>query len=308
MVHAPTREQAISRLSHACSQDITLIGPTTNLEFAIAIINSTTFARGETLTNYLDTRFSFSPCGIDVINPGPYSTIQDYPGRGIVGHGVPRSGPMDNLSSRIANLLVRNPEGTELIEATLAGPKLLFTSNAVVSVCGASVPVSIDDQEQPMWTSLVIEAGQTLHIGAIQDAGCHIYVAIRGGFPKVPQLFGCKSTSAGLRLGGVEGRTLREGDFLHTGKMNLDVISQETHCSLPPTMIPDMKVKEIYVVQGPHDSEEIMTVTDRNMIYETDWKVGHNANRTGVRLVGPSPQWARDSGGEAGSHPSNYLE
>jgi allophanate hydrolase subunit 2 len=266
MVHAPTREQAISRLSHACSHDLALIGPTSNLEFASAIINSETFAKGETLTNFLDTRFSFSPCGIDVVNPGPYSTIQDYPARDSVGHGVPRSGPMDNLSSRIANLLVRNLEGTELIEATLAGPKLLFTSNAVVSVCGASAPVSIDGQERPMWASLVIEAGQTLQVGAIQDVGCHIYIAVRGGFPRVPQLLGSKSTSVDLKIGGAEGRTMREGDFLHTESMDLDVISRETHCSLPLMMIPDMKVEEIYVMQGPHDSEDIMTVADRNML------------------------------------------
>jgi urea carboxylase len=33
-----------------------------------------------------------------------------------------------------------------------------------------------------------------------------------------------------------------------------------------------------------------------------------NSSRTGVRLIGPKPVWARDSGGEAGLHPSNIHD
>lgn len=37
-------------------------------------------------------------------------------------------------------------------------------------------------------------------------------------------------------------------------------------------------------------------------------KVSHNATRGGIRLIGPSPRWARESGGEGGAHPSNLIE
>ncbi|MCS5946682.1 hypothetical protein LNP25_24365 [Klebsiella variicola subsp. variicola] len=33
-----------------------------------------------------------------------------------------------------------------------------------------------------------------------------------------------------------------------------------------------------------------------------------NSSRTGVRLIGPKPVWTRDSGGEAGLHPSNIHD
>ena len=33
-----------------------------------------------------------------------------------------------------------------------------------------------------------------------------------------------------------------------------------------------------------------------------------NSARTGVRLVGPEPRWARADGGEAGLHPSNIHD
>jgi urea carboxylase len=36
--------------------------------------------------------------------------------------------------------------------------------------------------------------------------------------------------------------------------------------------------------------------------------VHYNSSRTGVRLIGPRPQWARSDGGEAGLHPSNIHD
>jgi urea carboxylase len=44
------------------------------------------------------------------------------------------------------------------------------------------------------------------------------------------------------------------------------------------------------------------------MLRTTPWKVHYNSNRTGVRLIGPKPQWARNDGGEAGLHPSNIHD
>jgi urea carboxylase len=44
------------------------------------------------------------------------------------------------------------------------------------------------------------------------------------------------------------------------------------------------------------------------MFFATDWEVHYNSNRTGVRLIGPKPLWAREDGGEAGLHPSNLHD
>src|SRR6201981_1409382 len=44
------------------------------------------------------------------------------------------------------------------------------------------------------------------------------------------------------------------------------------------------------------------------MFFSTPWKVHYNSDRTGVRLVGPKPVWARKDGGEAGLHPSNIHD
>ena len=42
--------------------------------------------------------------------------------------------------------------------------------------------------------------------------------------------------------------------------------------------------------------------------FPADWKVHYNSTRTGVRLIGPKPHWARRDGGEAGLHPSNIHD
>ena len=42
--------------------------------------------------------------------------------------------------------------------------------------------------------------------------------------------------------------------------------------------------------------------------FAIDWEVHYNSSRTGVRLIGPKPQWARSDGGEAGLHPSNIHD
>jgi hypothetical protein len=55
---------------------------------------------GDTLTNFLDTKFKYEPRAIDVLSPGSFTTVQDFPARATKGHGIPKGGPMDNLSSR----------------------------------------------------------------------------------------------------------------------------------------------------------------------------------------------------------------
>lgn len=308
MVYSSSRDKTISKIIDLCSRRIILRGPTTNLDFVSAILSPEAFKQGDTLTNFLDTRFKYQPHGILVLSGGSHSLIQDFPARASLGHGIPKSGPMDSLTSRIANLLDGNLQGTEVVEITLLGPELLFVSAAVVSVCGAECLVTVDGTERPMWSSLIIDEGQKLKIGSVIGSGCRVYLAVKGGFPNIPVVFGSKSTTPSLKFGGCQGRALQQGDFLQVERVSLLWTQEAQEYILPANLRPSMDVREIYVLQGPHDSDEIMTAEDRYMLYNTDWKVGHNSSRTGVRLLGPTPKWARETGGEAGSHPSNYLE
>ena len=65
---------------------------------------------------------------------------------------------------------------------------------------------------------------------------------------------------------------------------------------------------EIAVLPGPHAAPDYLTPADIEMLYATAWEVHLNSDRTGVRLIGPAPEWARPDGGEAGLHPSNIHD
>jgi acetyl/propionyl-CoA carboxylase alpha subunit/allophanate hydrolase subunit 2 len=65
---------------------------------------------------------------------------------------------------------------------------------------------------------------------------------------------------------------------------------------------------EIGVTEGPHAAPEFFTRADIETLYAATYIVHHNSARTGVRLIGPRPQWAREDGGEAGLHPSNIHD
>ncbi|KAJ5333120.1 hypothetical protein MYU51_005087 [Penicillium brevicompactum] len=305
MVHASDRTTTIQKLGNVLSKSI-ICGPPTNLDFLHAILESRTFRAGHTLTNFLNN-FKFSPSAIDVISPGVYTTVQDNPGRPTAGRGIPQAGPMDPLAFQVANILAGNPSNTEGLEITLRGPELRFLAAACVSICGAPMGVQIDGVDAPMWSRIYIEPGQTLSIGKLSESGgCRAYLAVRGGFPAIAPYFGSKSTSPLLGIGGYQGRALAPGDMLAIEK--IDATEPRQVLSLPAHLRPVYSSHwDIYAMVGPYD-EGYIVGEDIDMIYDTMWKVSHNATRGGIRLVGPAPRFAREDGGEGGQHPSNVIE
>ncbi|WP_254127052.1 carboxyltransferase domain-containing protein [Aquihabitans sp. G128] len=59
---------------------------------------------------------------------------------------------------------------------------------------------------------------------------------------------------------------------------------------------------------GPHTAPEFLTEAGLLALLRTTWGVDANSARTGVRLLGPKPRWARPDGGDAGLHPSNIHD
>ena len=136
------------------------------------------------------------------------------------------------------------------------------------------------------------------------SAGARIYLAMRGGVD-VPAYLGSASTFTLGRFGGHGGRALRVGDVLHVG----DGLAIARPASLPKELIPAIvREWEIGVLYGPHGAPDFFTDDDIATFFATAWEVHYNSNRTGVRLIGPKPQWARTDGGEAGLHPSNIHD
>jgi urea carboxylase len=73
----------------------------------------------------------------------------------------------------------------------------------------------------------------------------------------------------------------------------------------PPQLTHEWVLRVLY---GPHGAPDFFAPEDIDMLHNVSWKVHYNSSRTGVRLIGPRPRWARRDGGEAGLHPSNIHD
>ena len=61
-------------------------------------------------------------------------------------------------------------------------------------------------------------------------------------------------------------------------------------------------------MRGPQAAPDYLTESDMQTLFGTAWPVDRNSNRTGIRLESHKFEWARQSGGIAGGHPSNILD
>ena len=310
IVHGPGRKAARAALADALAAT-RLDGIATNLEYLRAIVDDPQFISGDASTGFLN-RFRFNPNAVEVLDPGIFTTVQDYPGRlGYWGVGVPPSGPMDDYAFRLANRIVGNPGEAAGLECTLAGPTVRFHHDSMVAVTGAPCPVELDGNAVPMWSPLPVAAGQTLMVGHV-TAGCRTYLAVRNGID-VPPYLGSRSTFVLGQFGGHAGRTLRAGDMLPITDRKPPVSSTrrlaEEPQTPPPELIPVYSARwDIAVLHGPHGAPDYLTREAMEEFFAADWEAHYNSNRLGVRLTGPMPSWSRDSGGEAGLHPSNVHD
>jgi urea carboxylase len=303
LVHAENRDAAVAKMRKALAET-RLAGIETNLDYLRQVLADRVFPAGEQVTRYLGG-FDYRPSTMDVLESGVQSTVQDYPGRlGYWAVGVPPSGPMDHLAFRLANRLVGNDEGTAALELTLVGPTLKFNCDVLVALSGADMQAELDGKALARWQSHRVKAGEVLRLGSISGPGCRAYLAVSGGFD-VPDYLGSKSTFTLGQFGGHGGRTLRVGDVLHL--MQPSAGGEDTR--LADAVVPEYRhAWEIGVLYGPHGAPDFFTEADIAMFFATDWEVHYNSNRTGVRLIGPKPEWARADGGEAGLHPSNIHD
>lgn len=295
------RPEAIRKLVVALDET-KISGIETNLGYLKQIITGEAFKNGTFTTTSLDTFKAHLPA-FEVLDPGPSTTIQDYPGR--VGYwdvGIPPSGPMDDYAFRLANRVLGNNVGAAGLECVSAGPILLFHHDAFVAVVGGSAKLYIEDKEVENDKPVKVLSGQTLRLGTI-DTGCRTYFAFRGGL-QVPEILGSRSTFVLGKTGGHCGRFLRIGDIIPFDK-DANVVPAETIIPQLPHYASSWVLK---VMPGPHAFPDFLSETAFKDLFESSWKVHYNSNRVGIRLDGPKPSWARDHGGEAGLHPSNIHD
>ncbi|MEU8138173.1 urea carboxylase [Streptodolium elevatio] len=336
VTHADSREEAFAALFEALERT-EVAGIETNLGQLRAAVADPVVSAGWMTTSTLSSVRDARP-RIEVVRAGTLTTVQDLPGRlGGWDVGIPPSGPMDDRAFRDGNRILGNPDGAPGLECTLDGPRLMFTRAATVCVTGAPAPVTVNGFPVAQREAVRVPPGGLLDVGTAAGPGMRTYILVAGGFD-VPGYLGSASTFTAGAFGGHAGRALRAGDVLRP----TDAASPATPVAMSPAMSPAVSLATtatsaratarqaatvapsgtaeplpapeftdrwvVGVSEGPQPAPEYLTRADMAQLYATWWSVTSQAARTGVRLSGPKPEWARPDGGEAGLHPSNLHD
>ena len=296
------REQARLRLLTALG-GARIDGVETNLAFLTAALALPDFVAARATTG--SAAAVQVPCqSVEVLMPGTLTSVQDVEGRLGYWHvGVPPSGAYDGRSLARANRLVGNEVNAAGLEFLARGPRLQFACAVKVAVCGAAAELALDGVPVPDGCAFDVAAGQILEVGRIaaDGLGVRAYLAILGGID-VPVVLGSRATFDLGEFGGHGGRQLRAGDVLPIGCPRAAVQAEVP----APADLTERTL--LHVVQGPHTAPDFLSEDYLDEFYAAEWTVHYNSSRTGIRLEGPLPGWARTDGGDAGLHPSNVHD
>ena len=297
-----SRPQAIDGLLGILA-DTKIYGTTTNIALLQQALGCDPFRAGNVDTKVL-AALTYQPNELEVIRPGLEMTVQSYPGRqGYWDVGVPPSGPMDDLSFQLGNRLLDNPSDAAGLEMVLGGAKIRFRGTTRCVLTGAKVQATLDEQPIKRGQVFAVASGQVLCIDAMED-GLRAYLLFKGGLD-LPDFLGSPATFVLGKFGGHQGRALRQLDVLRWHRVEQSemqaVVEEREQTPLHNRHI-------LRVLLGPHAAPDFFTEAWIEELFSIRWQIDHNSNRTGIRLNGPTPEWAREDGGEAGLHPSNIHD
>jgi biotin-dependent carboxylase-like uncharacterized protein len=219
---------------------------------------------------------------IEILDPGPYSSVQDGGRLGRAELGVARSGAFDRAAFRLANRLVGNDASAPAIEVTLGGLAVRARDAVTVAVTGAVCP------GWDWGTPTTLPAGATLRLGT-PATGLRSYLAVRGGVA-IPTELGSASTDS---LSGLGPPALTRGTELDVGPPPAGAVVGAMAAPLPPR-------RRLRVVPGPRD--DWFAPAALRQLRAATWTVRPESDRIGVRLDGPSLDRVRT--GELPSEPT----
>lgn len=228
---------------------------------------------------------------IHVLASGWQTSVQDGGRLGFAALGVGVSGAMDDVSRRLANMLVGNAGDTAALEITLRGPRLRFDADCVVALTGATL------DGLPMWRPVAVKAGTEIAFGTMAR-GAYAYLAVAGGIGG-DKIIASRSAdiSAGL------GQALAAGDVLpfadeprvanrelwrrfgstrpETGADDPGVIPAKWSLNPHPWFELDPH-NPIGMIEGAHFSQ--LDDAARHALFHAAFRIGGDSSRMGLRL------------------------
>lgn len=302
IVREENRADAVLKMQKVM-ENTRIYGITTNLGYITALFETEMYRSADLYTGMLK-EFTPGEYGIEVLEPGIQTTVQDYPGMtGYWSVGVPPCGPFDSFNFRLGNQILGNPKGAAGLEMTMRGGTYRFRTAMSFCLTGSDMEAELDGIRIPMYQVVQAEALQTLKLKTC-PVGMRSYLLVAGGFD-IPKIMGSCSTFIDGKFGGHGGRPLQTGDVLSVNK-NCRVMAGQ---KIPEEFQPKLSHHwTIGVLPGPQPTAEYLKPEYLTTLITAEYEVNYNSARTGIRLNGPVPQWEREDGGEAGLHPSNIHD
>ncbi|ANL68122.1 allophanate hydrolase subunit 2 protein (plasmid) [Rhizobium phaseoli] len=226
---------------------------------------------------------------IEILETGPFNTVQDLGRPGYRDIGVSASGAMDPLAVRIGNSLVGNDENAAVIEVQTFPFSLRFERRTVFAVTGADGHPHLDGSELIPWCAYMAEAGQVLELKQPPRLA-RAYISVGGGLD-IPVVMGSRSTSLRGGFGGNAGRPLAKGDRIAVGE-DLEL------AMLPATGLavvePAVALREVFPapvdgvlpIRALPAGEHGLFAGDGEAFWGQTWRISSRSDRTGYRLSG----------------------
>lgn len=210
--------------------------------------------------------------GIQVLQPGALSSVQDHGRWGKQHLGVTHGGAADPLQATIANRLVGNPDAAAVIECTMTGPLLQFDHEATVAWVGWAHESS-GRMHQLKAGSRIDLRGRMSHLRG--------YIAVGGGID-VAKVLGSCATDLRAAMGGHQGRSLREGDVLAIGDAKTREVAAKSRVGWPHPEGNLINLRYLPGMQADWFSEEA-----RDHLAKSFYEISPASDRMGTRLKGP---------------------
>lgn len=224
---------------------------------------------------------------IEIVETGPFNTVQDLGRPGYRDIGVSASGAMDPLAVKVGNILVGNAENAAAIEVQTFPFKLRFEAGTIFAVNGTDGAPELDGRVLLPWCAYMAESGQTLELRQ-PPALARAYIVFGGGVD-VPVLMGSRSTALRGGFGGNVGRPLTKGDKLLLAATidALPIPASGIAVVEPVSALRDVfpaQVDGILPIRAiPAGEHELFA---GEAFWDQTWRISSSSDRTGYRLSG----------------------
>ena len=217
---------------------------------------------------------------LKVLDGGAATSLQDAGRQGYRSLGVALSGALDPLLLACANALVGNAAGSTALEMRFTGPRLEVVRAGLRLALAGTADVRVirgDGSADALsaWRCFAMEVGDVLHVGSVRSGVA--YLAVAGGID-LPTELGSHSTYVRARIGGIDGRALRDGNIIPCAS------EKQRTADLAHVYGFVHQLGPIRVLLGPQD--DYFTSDALAALTASPYTVTRDFDRMGIRLSG----------------------